>query len=225
MSNLVIAAIFLIGTHFGIASTQLRGQLVASIGEGPYRALYSLVAAVAMVWLVLAWRAAPVVPLWHPGAGLRHLTVALMPVALLLAVGGLTTPNPTAVGQKPDADAAEPARGILRVTRHPFLWGVGAWAVLHILANGDQASLVFFGSFAMLALVGTVLIDARRTRESPPGWGVFLQRTSNVPFAAILQGRQRLVLREIGLVQVAATLGLYLLLLVLHPWLFGMAVI
>ena len=48
------------------------------------------------------------------------------------------------------------------------------WAILRILVNGDQASLLFFGGLAVLALGGTTLIDARRTREAAPGWGVFL---------------------------------------------------
>jgi uncharacterized membrane protein len=43
--------------------------------------------------------------------------------------------------------------------------------------------------------------------------------------AAILQRRQRLVLSEIGLLPVAVALLLYVVLLVLHPWLFGAAVI
>ena len=60
MLNLTTAALFLIGTHFGIASTSLRAELVARIGEGAYRAVYSLLALVALVWLVTAWRA------WRP---------------------------------------------------------------------------------------------------------------------------------------------------------------
>lgn len=221
MLNLFIAALFLVGTHFGIASTPLRAELVGRVGENVYRALYSLLALVAVAWLATAWRAAPFVPLWQPGAGLRHLTLLLMPLAFLLVIASLTTHNPTAVGQRPDPDAGEPATGITRITRHPFMWGVGLWAVLHVLANGDQAALLFFGTFAVLALGGTTLIDARRTRENAPGWGVFLQATSNLPFQAILQRRQRFVPREIGLWRVALALGLYVLLLWLHPWLFG----
>jgi uncharacterized membrane protein len=133
----------------------------------------------------------------------------------------VTAPNPTAVGQRPDPDAGPPATGIIRVTRHPFMWGVGLWAILHLLANGDQASVLFFGALAVLALAGTFLIDARRTRENAPGWGVFLQATSNLPFAAILERRQRFVPREVGLWRVVAALGLYVLFLWLHPWLFG----
>ncbi len=222
MSSLIVAAIFLVGTHFGIASTSLRGQLISSIGEGPYRALYSLVAVVAVVWLALEYRAAPTLWLWQPEGTLAvDLPVVLMPFALLLTVCALTAPNPTAVGQAPDADAMEPARGILRITRHPLMWGITLWAIGHIVAKGDAASLIFFGAFAVLGLVGGSLIDGRKARESQPGWGVFLQRTSHLPFQAIIERRQKLALREISLTQLALALGLYVVLIIVHPWLFG----
>ncbi len=223
MLNLTVAALFLIGTHFGIASTSLRGELIARVGEGAYRGIYSLLAIVAFVWLAMAWRAAPVIPLWDAGPGLRHLAVALMPLAFLLLVCAITAPNPTVVGQRPDPDAAAPAAGIIRVTRHPFMWGVTIWALLHLVANGDEASLVFFGSIAVLALAGAFLIDARRTRENAPGWGVFLQATSNLPFAAVLERRQKLRLGEIGLWRVALALAAYVIFFWLHPWLFGVS--
>lgn len=223
MLNLAIAALFLVGTHFGIASTPLRGELIERVGERTYRILYSLLAIVALAWVITAWRAAPFVPLWQAGAGLRHLALTLMPIAFLLVVCAVTAPNPTVIGQRPDPDAAAPATGIIRVTRHPFMWGVGLWSVLHLLVNGDQAALLFFGSFAVLALGGTFLIDARRLRENAPGWGVFLQATSNLPFGAILERRQRFAAREIGLWRVALSLALYVLFLWLHPSLFGVS--
>ena len=223
MENLVVAALFFVGTHLGVSSSALRPALVGRLGERAYLALYSLLSLLAIVWLVSAWNSAPQVQIWTPGAGLRHLTVALMPVAFLLVVAGLSAPNPTAVGQRPDPDAREPATGILRVTRHPFLWGVGLWAALHTLANGDLASLIFFGGFAALAVAGTFLIDAKRTRAGTKGWGVFLQRTSNVPFVAVLQRRQRLSLREIGLARAALALALYVAVLWAHPHLFGVS--
>ncbi|MGD9507309.1 MAG: NnrU family protein [Geminicoccaceae bacterium] len=223
MLNLAVAALFLLGTHFGIASTSLRPQLVALVGESAYRTLYSMLALAALAWLVFAWAAAPVIPLWGAGMGLRHLVAALMPIAFLLVVCAVTAPNPTVIGQRPDPDAGAPATGIIRVTRHPFMWGVGIWALLHLCANGDQASLIFFGTLAVLAVGGTVLIDQRRMRENAPGWGVFLQATSNLPFAAILERRQKLVPSEIGLWRVALALGLYVAIFWLHPVLFGAA--
>ena len=221
MLNLALAALFLLGTHFGIASTSLRGQVIARVGERTYRALYSILAFAAFAWLVSAWGRAPVLPLWDASAAVRHLAAALMPLAFLLVTCAVTAPNPTVVGQRPDPDAAAPATGIIRVTRHPFMWGVGLWALLHLAANGDEASVILFGTIAVLALVGTLLIDRRRTRENAPGWGVFLQATSNLPFAAIVERRQRLNPGEIGLWRLALALALYVALFWLHPRLFG----
>ena len=223
MLNLAVAALFLLGTHFGIASTSLRRQLIGLIGEGPYRALFSLLALAALAWLVFAWAAAPFVPLWEAGIGLRHLVATLMPLPFLLVTCAVTAPNPTMTGQRPDPDAGAPATGIVRVTRHPLMWGVGLWALLHLAANGDQASRLVFGALALLALVGTVLIDQRRTRENAPGWGVFLQATSSLPFVAIIERRQKLVPGEIGLWRIALALALYVAVFWLHPMLFGVA--
>lgn len=225
MRDLFIAALFFLGTHLGIPNSPLRGQLVASIGERPYRILYAALALAALAWLVHAWKAAPFVPLWSPGPGLRLVPLVLMPLACLFFVCALTQRNPTAIGQAPDPDLSEPARGITRITRHPFLWAVAIWAIGHILANGDLAALVFFGSFAILALLGSMALDARCTEARLPGWGVFVQRTSNLPFLAIVEGRQRLVLREIGFVRALAALALYLALIWLHPLLFEVAAI
>jgi uncharacterized membrane protein len=225
MTNLLVAALFFIGTHLGISSTQLRRQLVAAVGERAYLGLYSLVALLALVWLVLAWRTAPWIELWPSAPALRHVPILLMPPSLLLVVCALSQPNPTAVGQAPDADASRPAYGILRVTRHPLMWGIALWALAHLVANGDLAAVLFFGTFAVLALAGSRLIDVKRSRRNEPGWGVFLQSTSNLPFAAILERRQKFVPREIGLARVAVALGLYVLLVLLHPWLFGVPVL
>lgn len=217
MLDLLIAATFFVGTHIGISGSQLRDNLIERFGETMYRALYSLVSIVALVWMVLAWSWAPYQPLWYYGPVLSHLPLLVMPLALLLLVAGLSTPNPTAIGQGPDQDASDPARGILRVTRHPVMWAVGLWALVHLLANADLAALIFFGSFMLLALAGSASLDARKTREHGPGWGVFVQTTSFVPFAAIIEGRQRLVWSEIGWRRLGVALALYLALMLAHP--------
>lgn len=225
MNDLLAAALFFVGTHLGIPSTSIRPNLVARLGERRYRALYSLLAVVALVWLVVAFRQAPWVPVWGAMAGLRHLQFLVMLLSVLLVVGSLTQRNPTAIGATTDPDAPDPATGVLRVTRHPFMWGAGLWGIGHALANGDQAAIVFFGALAVVALLGARLIDVRRTRENPPGWGVFMQATSNLPFAAILQRRQRLRPGEFGLGRLALALGLYVGLIWAHPWLFGVNVL
>jgi uncharacterized membrane protein len=221
MGQLAAAAVFLLASHFGVSSTGLRDALVRRLGEGPYRGLYSLVALAAVVWLVVAYRRAPYVELWPMAPWTRWVPLVVMPVAAFLVIAGLTQRNPTAVGQDEALETEEPARGALRITRHPFLWGAGLWALSHMMPNGDLASLLFFGAFAVLALVGTALIDAKQARRHGERWRRFAASTSNVPFAAIAAGRQRLVPGEIGWARLLGALALFAVLLWAHPYLFG----
>ena len=223
LGSLIAAGLFLLVTHFGISSTPLRGALTARIGEQPYLGLYSLFAALAFWWLGSAYANAPTTPLWPTASWQAWVPLLLVPVSLLLIVAGFSTPNPTVVGQAGRLDQPDAARGILRVTRNPFLWGVGLWALAHLVPNGDTASLVLFGTLAVLALLGSVLIDAKLARRLGSAWGRFAAETSNVPFAAILAGRQRFVWSEIGWARLAGALVLYAALLHFHKWIFGVS--
>jgi uncharacterized membrane protein len=221
VTQLIAAAAFLLATHYGISSTPLRAWLVARLGERAYLGLYSLLALGAIIWVIGAYARAPYAPLWPTPAWLAWVPLIVMPFALVLAVSGLSTLNPTAVGAPDTLGRAEPVRGIFRVTRHPFMWSVGLWAGAHIIANGDLAGLVLFATFGTLALLGTWLIDRKFAARRGADWQRFAAATSNLPFAAILAGRQRLVLAEIGWWRIALALVVYVGLLAAHPWLFG----
>jgi uncharacterized membrane protein len=116
---------------------------------------------------------------------------------------------------------------MVRITRHPFLWGVALWAFVHLIANGDLASMIFFGSLLVLALGGTASIDAKRRRSFGDAWHRFAGATSNIPFAAIVSGRNELgpALREIGLLRPVIAIAAYAALLVFHGRLFGAALV
>lgn len=223
MSELILAAAFLLASHFGLSSTRLRPALTARIGERPYLALYSVIALVAIVWLALAYSRAPYIELWGYAPWTGWLALIGMLLASILAVAGLSAPNPTALGQERVLESRKPARGVFRITRHPFMWAVGIWGIVHILANGDLASLVMFGAFTALALVGTLVMDAKKAKQLGERWRRFAERTSNVPFRAIAQGRQRLTLIEIGWIRIAFGVALFAVLLSIHPWLFGIS--
>lgn len=198
----------------------MRKPLVEAIGEKAYLGAYSAVSFVTLGWMAWAYARAPYMPLWQvPGVKLWPLVV--MPFALVLVAAGVMTKNPTAVGQAGSLKAEEPARGILRVTRHPVMWGIALWAAVHLVARGDAASLVFFGSFVALALAGTRLIDARKADSLGEGWTRFAAVTSNVPFTAIVEGRNRFSATEIGAKRIGVGIALYLVVLAAHPWLFG----
>lgn len=217
VTQLVLATAAFLATHF-VSSMPLRGALVQSIGERVYTAVYSLAAFATLGWMIYAYGKAPVDPLWP---GLRLVPAVVMPIAFIFVVGGLLQKNPTAVGQGRFMAGEDPARGMLRVTRHPMMWGLMLWAGAHVLARGDLKSLVFFGSFFLLAALGTLAIDARKARERGEDWKRFAGLTSNVPFAAIAQGRNRFDLGEIGLVTIVFGLILFGGFLLAHDWLFG----
>jgi uncharacterized membrane protein len=223
MTQLIVAALFLLVSHFGISSTPLRPWLLARLGERPYLGLYSLIALGAIVWLIWAYVRAPYVEVWPTIAWSAAAPFVVLPFAFVLAVAGLSTPNPTAVGAPAETLGGSAVRGIFRVTRHPFQWSVVLWAAAHLIANDDLAGVILFAAFGLLAGIGTALIDRRFARNRGADWQVFAAATSSLPFAAIAAGRQSFVFAEIGWRRVGLGLALYLVFLAVHPWLFGAA--
>lgn len=225
MTNLIAAAVFFLLLHLLVSGTRLRDALTGAIGEGAYQGLFVLASFAGLGWLIFAFggaRADPVnVAYWTVTPLTRHIQLALQLLALLFVVVGLATRNPTSVRQEGALDRPDLIKGMLRITRHPFLWGVAIWAAGHLLVNGDRASLVLFGSLLLLALFGTASIDAKRRRKLGDKWAPFAAKTSNVPFGAILAGRQSLKLGEIGGLKILAALAVYVVLLLAHPDLFG----
>jgi uncharacterized membrane protein len=223
MTMLFLAALFLPLSHFGISSTPLRAILVERLGERPYQAFYSLVSFAAFAWLIVAYRHADALVLWIAPGPIKLAALPVVLLAFLLVVVGLTTPNPTALGAEALFDRPHVARGILRITRNPFLWGTALWALSHIAVTGDVASFLFFGSIAALGLVGASLLDAKKARQHGERWKRFAANTSNVPFRAILEGRQGLALGEIGAWRIALSVALFVIVLLAHPRLFGVS--
>ena len=210
MTLLVAATLAFLATHF-VTSTPLRPALVRVMGEWPYRGVYSLVAFVTLGGMIWAYTQTPRELLF---TGWRNAPYVVMPVVFVLIACGYWR-NPTMVGADRLLKSEDPARGMIRITRHPLMWGIMLWAASHIVARGDTKSLVFFGGFFFLSLVGTVLMDARK--KSNPDWPRFAAVTSNIPFVAIAQGRNRIRWREIGWLRPAVGLAVFFLVLLVHP--------
>src|SRR5579884_1531360 len=135
MSALIAASLIWLGLHLGVAGSPLRGALVAKLSEGGYRGLFVLASLASIAFLIDAFEHAP-----------RRVWL----------VASLTT-----ISVKPE-DAGtrrSEVRGVLRITRHPMLWSIALWAMVHILGNGERAATLFFGTFLVTALAGMPSID------------------------------------------------------------------
>jgi uncharacterized membrane protein len=215
--NLIVATLVFLGLHI-VPSTPLRARLARALGEGPYVGLFSLASLAGLAWMSFAYTHAPFEGLWP---GLRFVPLVLVPPAFVLLACGVLSANPSVLGQAGALKRDQAARGILRITRHPVLWAIMLWAFAHLLAVGSLQAVVFFGGLLLLAAAGTTLQDARKASQLGEDWRRFARTTSNLPFLAIVQGRNRLVWREIGAWKPAAGLAAFVVVLLWHGWLFG----
>ena len=184
MIYLVTGLVIFFAIHaVNIIAPQWREAKIASMGEQKWRGLYSIVSAVGFILLIWGYSEArtdaPI--LFDPPSWAPHLASLLMAIALILLVAYML-----------------PAGKIKQAIKHPFLAAVKFWALAHLVANGDLASLILFGSFLAYAVVGRISIK-RRGGANP----VAVSSTSDI-------------------ISVVAGLGLTAVLIFgLHQWLFG----
>ena len=216
-----LASAAFVASHLGLSHPPVRNRIVERIGEQGFLGFYSAVSLVMLIAMITAYvHASHYVYLWVPGHGLRHLPLLFMPLAFILIAGGMAIRNPSAVGMENSLDQPNPASGVLRITRHPVMWGMMLWSAVHILANGDLASLLFFGGFLLTAGLGSLHLDRRMAASQGERWQRFAAVTSYVPFAAIISGRQQWSLMEL-LRPILLGLALFIILLSSHSYLFG----
>ncbi len=226
-NDLLAATVAFVLGHFLLSSKGIREAVIQRLGENGFRGGYSLIIIVSFVWMLLSYGAAPFYPLWDPPLWTAAVAFVVMLPATMLFVIGVTTPSPTAVGgeQRLDVrDARPPAVGILAITRHPFLCGVSLFAIAHLIANGDAATVILMLGLLVLSVGGMFHIDARRSDVLGPLWGPIALTTSRLPFAAILQGRTHFDLAGIGWWRILLSLVVYVAFILLHPLIVGVPI-
>ena len=145
-------ALFL-GIHsLRVFAEPLRGTLVSRLGLIPYKLVYSVVALIGLVLIVIGYgqaRLDPVV-LYQPPPFLRHLNMLLMLIVFpaLLA-------------------AYLPGR-VKNALKHPMLIAVKAWALAHLLVNGMLHDVLLFGGFLAWAVVDRISIKRRSASSESP---------------------------------------------------------
>src|SRR5713226_9529869 len=81
LAILILGLAIFIGAHVFVSLRDHREQLIARIGEGPYKGAFSLVSILGLVLIVYGfalYRRTGLIPVWYPPGFLRHVSEALM---------------------------------------------------------------------------------------------------------------------------------------------------
>ena len=146
MTLLVLGLVIFLGTHSYSMARGSRAGLIARIGEGPYKGLYSLASLAGIVLISIGYgqyRAGGYIPVWDPPVWTRHLALLLVLVAFICFV------------------AAYLPGHIKARLKHPMLVGVKIWALAHLLANGDLGSILLFGSVLAWGVAARISVKRR----------------------------------------------------------------
>jgi uncharacterized membrane protein len=154
MTPMIAGLVLFFAAHTLTTMRKARATLMTRIGEGPYKGLYSLVSLaglVLIVWGFARYRNDGYIPVWDPPAWLHPVALALNWFAFVAV-----------------AAAYAPLGKIKGLLRHPMLAGIKAWAVAHLLVNGDAGSIVLFGAFLVWAVYDRIAVKRRGDTGAPP---------------------------------------------------------
>ncbi len=189
MTILLIGIALFLGAHVFATFRGARNAVIERYGLETYKLAYSLIAATGLgliIWGFGLYRANGLIQLWEPPHWMRHVA---MPLVLLAFV---------AIASR----RAPPGR-IRGWLRHPTLVAIKAWALAHLLVNGDLGGMILFGSFLAFGVYDRIAVK-RRGDEGAPRLPAFTRGDA---------------------IAVGAGVAVFALVIVLHPWLFGVAVI
>lgn len=145
MTLFLLGIIIFFGSHlFTALARGARAGLVAKLGEGPYKGLYSLVSLAGFILIIVGWRTADASVLYATPAWTRHVAFLLVPISFVLIAAAYTPPGKIAAAAK-----------------HPMLAGVKLWAFAHLLVNGEVRSVILFGAFLAYGVIDRIAVKRR----------------------------------------------------------------
>jgi uncharacterized membrane protein len=149
----IVGLVVFLGAHVFVSMRGHRATLIARLGEGPYKGLFSLVSLIGLVLLSYGfarYRTEGVIPLWYPPVWTRYIVqIAMWPASIALV-------------------AAYVPGDIKRMLKHPLLVAVKIWAVAHLCANGDLGGIILFGAVLAWAVYDRITLKRRTDAGSPP---------------------------------------------------------
>ncbi len=205
--------------HSGLAALRMWGERI--IGARLYRLLFAAVSIPMATILIIYFvnHRYDGLVLWQLQGvrGVRELVWLLSAISFLFLYPATFNLLEIAAVAKPEVHLYD--TGIIRITRHPQLFGQTIWCIAHTLWIGTTFTL-----FTSLALVAYHLFavwhgDYRLTKRYGEAFLKIKQNTSVIPFLAILDGRQKLEIREFIRPAYLGVLIFVILFWQLHPWL------
>ena len=139
MTQLIWGLILFLGAHsVRIWADGWRNQTIEAYGEKAFKGVYALVSILGFYLLVVGYGEARLqtVALWNPPIFTKHISMLLMLFSSILLVATYI-----------------PRNHFKMRLGHPMVLSVKVWALSHLLANGNLADLVLFGSFLMWAVL------------------------------------------------------------------------
>lgn len=197
-------------THLGLGQPPLRDTLVGWLGEVRFTVLYSLISwAVlgALFYQYLAHRAQS-----PPGLGLAEQPGVMTTATVMMGLGMVFIVSIIAPSAYLRSAAVvfgthtRAARGLERMTRHPFFVGLTLLSLGHILVAPRLTGVIVFAGFAFISVVGGVLQDRKLLARREQAHAEYLRTTSFIPLLAILRGRQTLALDELPWIAIVLAL-------------------
>jgi uncharacterized membrane protein len=153
LAIMILGLVVFIGTHLITTRREQRAALIARLGEGTYKVLYSVASIIGVVLIAYGYsryRATGWIDVWYPPVWTRHLTATLIWPAIIMFVA-----------------AYSPGR-IKATLKHPMLVGTKLWALAHLISNGDLGSIILFGSILAWAVVDRISLKRRTDAGGPP---------------------------------------------------------
>ena len=161
-----------------------RNELNQSLGS-QYQGIFAGIIVLSLILIVVGWRSAAPEAVYNPPSWGRHLNMLFMLVVIILFA------------------ISHGKSRLKQYIRHPMLTAVHIWALGHLLANGDNRSVVLFGGMLIWSALNIWFINQRDGAWEKPSEIASTQAE----------------LKTLGI-----SVAVYIVLALLHPWFAGVPV-